>query len=184
MCGLFGFFSEGGAPNPVIVETIAALAARRGPDSFGYVTEHGDVRRLGKMRPGDATAAKASQFMLGHCRLATMLGNKTTDAAQPIIEGEWAVTHNGTIDSCWYTGFALRTGNDSEAIAHMLARNGGDVRAALDQAATAGSYAVAIRNTRTGAITLAARNMPLWRLADGGVVYWCSIKPGDGWEKV
>lgn len=184
MCGLFGFYSDGGTPSPAVIETIAALAARRGPDSFGYVSERGHVRKMGRMPAGEAGSAMAREFMLGHCRLATVLGNKTEAATQPIVDDAWAITHNGTIDARWYAGITLRTGNDSEAISHMLASNGGDVRAALDQAATAGSYAVAIRNMRTGAITLAAKNMPLWRLADGGVVYWCSIKPGDGWEKV
>lgn len=184
MCGLFGFFSNGGAPNPAIIEAVSALAARRGPDSYGYATEHGHIRRLGRIAAGEAAAVRARAFMLGHCRLATMIGNKTEGAAQPIIEGDWTITHNGTIATSWHSRFQLRTGNDSEAIAHMLAENGGNVKAALDQSAVGGSYAVAIRNNRTGEITLAAEKMPLWRLIDDGVVYWCSIKPGEGWEKV
>lgn len=184
MCGLFGFQSVGGSVDLDTLEEIGALAARRGPDSWGYLSEREHVRRLGRLSRGVLGASGAREFMLGHCRLSTVLGNKTTEAAQPIVEGDWAVTHNGTIDACWYTGFALRTGNDSEAIAHMLTDNGGDVVAALEVAASAGQYAVAIRDQRSGRITLAARGMPLWRATLGGVIYWCSINPGHGWERV
>lgn len=185
MCGLFGFVSRGGQkPDGELLDKIAMLASRRGPDSWGYETERGIVRGMGKIPKNSASGAGATAFMLGHCRLSTMIGNKTIEAAQPIEEGGWVITHNGTIEQRWYDGINLRTGNDSEAIAHVINKNNWDVCTALNRISQSGSYAIAIRNKETGEITLAAKKIPLWTLVSAGVTYWCSIQPDSNWTAV
>lgn len=120
--GLFGFFGD--RPDPARLESAALLAAKRGPDGWGILTERSSEVGMGRLDAGTARRIDGERFVLGHCRLSTVIGTKHPGACQPIVVGRFAIAHNGTVANVRTLqeafGFTLRTGNDSEAIAHLL----------------------------------------------------------------
>lgn len=191
MCGLFGFHGAR-LPDRSVLHQAARLASRRGPDGWGIVTEFAQARDLGRLPEHVLAGMEPSRTVLGHCRLATVLGTKTADACQPIRVGRYVITHNGTVGNVPELearhGFRLRTGNDSEALAHLLARAGGSLTDrltwALLQADTGGHFAVVVLDTDTNDVEMRANRMPLWRHVAPAGTYWCSLQPAPEWEPV
>lgn len=188
MCGLFGFF--GHRPDIDLLQTIAVLAAKRGPDGWGVVTDLASERGMGRLPAAIARCIEANHFVIGHCRLATVPGTKHINACQPLRIGRYVMAHNGTVNNLddLRDAFGIRpvTGNDSEAIGLLMRMLPGttDQRldAALDTIDHGGHYAIAVLDTELGTIHLRANCIPLWAKKTGDSTYWCSIKPGDEWE--
>jgi asparagine synthetase B (glutamine-hydrolysing) len=188
MCGLFGFF--GYRPDMNVVAEAALLAARRGPDGWGVMTDHSVERGLGRLPTPLARSIAADRFVIGHCRLATVLGSKSIQDGQPIRVGRYVVAHNGCVanadDLREAFGYTPDTRNDSEAIARLMCRLPGTtderLTAALETVDHGGHYAVTALDLELMTIHLRANCMPLWvRRAQEGV-YWCSIRPDESWE--
>lgn len=190
MCGLFGF--AGPRPGDAgIMTTAAVLAARRGPDAWGMLGEHLPLaKRAGRLCAADTRAVRPGRYLVGHCRLATVLGNLRADAAQPLVVGPYAVTHNGSVENAdslaGAFGFRLQTGNDSEALAHLVGALSGTlaqrVDAALVLANTGEGFALAVLDMATGEVVLRRRELPLFVLNTQAGRYWCSIRPDSQWE--
>lgn len=190
MCGLFGF--SGMWPDLKLLATAASLASKRGPDSWGLMTDITMERGLGRLPEMLARGIVAKRFAIGHCRLATVLGTKTLKNSQPLIVGRYVVAHNGTVANADELreafGYTPASRNDSEAIGQVMCRLPGNtdqrLDAALDTIDHGGHYAVAVFDLELMTIHLRANCMPLWvhRAPEG--IYWCSIRPGQDWEGV
>jgi asparagine synthetase B (glutamine-hydrolysing) len=184
MCGLFGF-SGPGRGDPELLAQLARQAAQRGPDAWGLWADGRRHASLGRLPAATVAGMPAPQVMLGHCRLATVLGTKRVDCCQPIVAAGWAVTHNGSVrnagDLARRHRFAWATGVDSEAIAHLLGLHG-DLGRAMAEVDHGGHFAVAALNMATGAVSLAAQGLPLWRLTRDEGAYWCSLPHAGPWE--
>lgn len=191
MCGLFGFFGAK-LPAPWLVAQIGMLASRRGPDGWGIVTEFDEMRDLGRLTEPVLNDLAPSRIVLGHCRLATVLGTKRIDACQPLRVGRHVVTHNGSVRNSEQLalrhGFELSTGNDSEAIAHLLGIGSGSLahrlQWAMDQVDSGGHFAVVALDEDGQEVQLLAHGMPLFWLVEDAGMYWCSVQPGPEWEEV
>ena len=185
MCGLFGFAGTQ-AHDGATLALAASLASRRGPDSWGMLADGRRFANIGRLKPGQVNGLAPSLRVLGHCRLATVLGTKTVDGCQPIQVGRWAITHNGTVmnvpDLQRRFGFELRTGVDSEAIAHLLGAFSPDLATVMRAVEHGGHFAVVAMNLDSGRVAMMAQGLPLWRLDRADGAYWCSVRPGDGWE--
>lgn len=189
MCGLFGFF--GYRPDMDVVATAAMLAAKRGPDGWGVMTDIASERGLGRLASTLARGIPAERFVVGHCRLATVLGSKTVASCQPLRVGRYVVAHNGTVDNVEALqsafGYTPATENDSEAIGHLMCRLPGSTDERLTDALETidhGGYAVAVLDLELMTIHLRANCIPLWVRRDPEGVYWCSIRPDASWEGV
>jgi asparagine synthetase B (glutamine-hydrolysing) len=188
MCGLFGFF--GRSPDPDLLALAATLAAKRGPDGWGVLTDVSSERGLGRLPYSLARTIVAHRFAMGHCRLATVLGTKQVGACQPLMVGRYVVTHNGTVGNADALvaeyGYRPATRVDSEAIPQLLHCLTGTTEQRLNDALElidhGGHYAVAVLDLESGSIHLRAQGIPLWvhRATEG--VYWCSIQPAEDWE--
>jgi glutamine phosphoribosylpyrophosphate amidotransferase len=191
MCGLWGFFGSR-VPDAGLIEDVATLAARRGPDGWGYVTEFHTRRDVGRIEARHLRGVSIGRHIIGHCRLATVAGTKHAEASQPIQVGRHLVAHNGTVenvaDVCEAFGFKLRTGVDSEVIAHLIGRLPGTLhdrlQATVDTIDHGGHCALAVMDTDAHAFELIAIGMPLWRLVAQEGIYWCSVRPGEEWEQI
>ena len=191
MCGLRGY-AGARAPDMGRLSSAARLAARRGPDAWGITTETGERRGLGRLRDEDVGAVSPSRVVVGHCRLATVIGSKTAGNCQPLRAGRFVVAHNGTVPNAaelvarWR--MAPATGNDSEVIALLLDRLDGSaadrLTAALAMVDHGGHYAVAVLDTADMQVLLRANSIPLWRYASQDGTYWGSVRPGMEWEPV
>lgn len=188
MCGLFGFW--GFKPDMGRIATAALLAARRGPDGWGIVTDIASERGLGRLPAGLARGIAAERFVIGHFRLATVLGSKTIHDGQPLHVGRFVVAHNGTVPNAdglrSAFGYEPDTRNDSEAIGQLMCRLPGSPDERLDAALAridhGGHYAVTVLDLELMTVHLRAKAMPLWvhRAYEG--IYWCSIRPDETWE--
>lgn len=191
MCGLFGFYGTQ-KPDQHTLARIAHLAAKRGCDGWGVVTEFGSQHDLGRLTNKAIRDLPPSRMVIGHCRLATVLDTKRRSCCQPIRVGRFLVAHNGTVGNVTELadqyGFKLDSGVDSEAIGHVMAAKTGDIATRLAETLAeidhSGHYALAILDADTQSIHLRARNMPLFRLTTPAGVYWCSIRPDFEWETV
>lgn len=189
MCGLFGYFGPLG-PETGLLSQIAALAAKRGPDGWGVVTDVASEYGLGRLQPNMARGIEANFYAIGHCRLATVPGTKTIRACQPLRIGRYVLAHNGTVGNLGDLqdafGIRLTTGNDSEAIGQLMRLLPGSTNerldAALDTIDHGGHYAVTVLDTELGTMHLRANCMPLYTRKQDEGFYWCSIKPDDLWE--
>ena len=168
------------------------LAAKRGPDGWSILTDCSSEVGIGRLAVEHARRIDGERFVLGHCRLATVPGTKHPRACQPIVVGRFAVAHNGTVanvaDLQRAFGFALRSGNDSEAIAHLLNILPGSVDARIDATLATidhgGHYALSVIDLDQQAVFLRAACMPLWAYRGAEGLYWCSIRPGEEWEGI
>jgi asparagine synthetase B (glutamine-hydrolysing) len=172
--------------------TAALLAAQRGPDAWGITTETSERRGMGRLSAQHVTGLPPSRVVVGHCRLATVLGTKTPEACQPIRAGRFVVAHNGSVpnaaDLVERFGLSPTTGNDSEVIALLLGVLEGPasnrLAEALAQIDHGGHYAVSVLDTSDSQVLLRARGIPLWRHITQDGMYWASIRPGMEWEPV
>jgi glutamine---fructose-6-phosphate transaminase (isomerizing) len=175
MCGIVGYVGprEG---VPVVLEALRHLEYR-GYDSAGVAVHCGD--RLAVLRaPGKLInlAEKAyaaglhGHLTLGHTRWATH-GAPIERNAHPHTDGQGrvAVVHNGIIENfrelraeLQAQGAHFSSDTDSEVIAHLLARGGGDlVAAALAvRGKLRGQYAVAVIALADPETIVAFRNGP------------------------
>lgn len=191
MCGLFGFFGSH-RPNTAILEEIALLAAKRGCDGWGIVTEFTESRDLGRLTAKTVRALPPCRVVVGHCRLATVPDTKRVTACQPIRVGRYVVAHNGSIanadELAVVHGFTLKTGVDSEAIGHLMTIANGStidrINWALSWVQHGGHYALAVLDSENMQVHLRAKNIPLYRHCTDDGFYWCSIKPANDWEAV
>lgn len=182
MCGLFGFFGSH-TPNIALLTLCATLAAKRGPDGWGVVTEFTEKRDLGRLTAQALRDIPPSRVVIGHCRLATVPDSRRVSACQPIRVGKYVIAHNGTIANA--DEFPLSTGNDSEAIGHALVAANGNLNDALKIVDTGGNYALSVLNLETMQVCLRAKNsIPLWRHVSNEGTYWCSIAPANDWERI
>lgn len=184
MCGLFGFSGPGRGDLSMLAQ-LSSLAGRRGPDAWGVWSDGTTVAKMGRVTPEAIASLPPPSTLLGHARLATGLGTKRVDCCQPIAVGDFVVTHNGVVPNAQALarefGFALRTGVDSEAIAHLL--NVHDERlAAVMALIDLGAHAVVALNRRTGAVEFQAGGLPLWIRQQPEGTYWCSVRPDNGWR--
>lgn len=190
MCGLFGFYGRG--PDPDRLAMAGVLAARRGPDGWGVLTDLTYERGLGRLPSMLARGIVADRFVMGHCRLATVLGSKTIHDGQPLRVGRYVVAHNGCVANADALreafGYQPVTRNDSEAIGLLLHRMAGTtderLSAVLDTIDHGGHYAVTVLDLDAMTVHLRANCMPLWALRAPEGLYWCSIRPGEDWEGV
>lgn len=188
MCGLFGFF--GNRPDVERLATAAVLASKRGPDGWGILTDYTYERGLGRLPAVLARGIMAERFVVGHCRLATVLGSKNIHDGQPIRVGRYVVAHNGTVanaeDLKRAFGYHPLTRNDSEAIGLLMHRMTGSnddrLNAVIDTIEHGGHYAIAVLDMEAMTIHLRAQGIPLWVLRAPEGAYWCSIRPGPEWE--
>lgn len=105
MCGVFGFIADGsGKLNLNLIERIARVTERRGPDAFGFawIDRHGKIHafkqtgRISHALPILAMAADA-RMLIGHCRYATHGDFRSNINNHPHpCDGGWIV-HNGTL---------------------------------------------------------------------------------------
>ena len=190
MCGLFGFFGSG--PDMDRLAMAAVLAAKRGPDGWGILTDCTYERGLGRLPSVLARGIVAERFVIGHCRLATVLGSKSVHDGQPIRVGRFVVAHNGTVANSDELreafGYRPTTRNDSESIALLMHRMPGTtddrLTAVLDTIDHGGHYALSVLDLEGMTIHLRANGIPLWvhRAPEGA--YWCSLRPDETWEGV
>jgi asparagine synthetase B (glutamine-hydrolysing) len=184
MCGLFGF-SGPGRGNMSLITELALLAGRRGPDAWGVWNDGTTIARMGRVTGEALRGLAPAHATMGHARLATVLGTKRVECCQPLAVGDFVVTHNGVVPNAQALadefGFRLGTGVDSEAIAHLLNRHDARLGAVMSLV-DLGPHAVVALNRRTGTVEFQAGGLPLWTRQQPEGVYWCSVRPGDGWR--
>lgn len=186
MCGLFGFYGNH-KPDVDILREIAGLAAKRGCDGWGVVTEFSQQRDLGRLK---SLSIAPSRMVIGHCRLATVLDTKRKECCQPLHVGRFVVAHNGAVGNVAQLrnryGFDLKTGVDSEAIGHVLTAKTGDIATRLTEtmAEVDSPHALVVWDQDTQSLHMRASGMPLYRLITAAGVYWCSIQPDSDWNQV
>jgi len=175
MCGIVGYVGprEG---VPVVLEALRHLEYR-GYDSAGLAVHCGD--RLEVLRaPGKLmnltekayTAGLHGHLVLGHTRWATHGAPIERNAHPHTDEGaRVAVVHNGIIENfrelkaeLEADGVQFSSDTDSEVIAHLLARGGGDLAAAAlaVRGRLRGQYAVAAIALADPETVVAFRNGP------------------------
>ena len=156
----------------------------RGYDSAGVaVIDEGAVRltkragKLANLREAlDGAAQTTGRVSIAHTRWATH-GAPTDLNAHPNLggrDGELAVVHNGIIENFASLraelegqGFPFLSETDSEAAAHLLAREmeaGGDLTEAMRRTAASldGAFTMlAVHRDATGTVVAARRNSPL-----------------------
>lgn len=188
MCGIVGYagpLTEAPSSRPIEValQGLARLEYR-GYDSAGVAVLDGPavriVKRAGKLANlREALAGQeetASGVSIGHTRWATH-GGPTDGNAHPHQggrEGELALVHNGIIENCAKLraelegeGFEFRSETDSEAAAHLVAREmaeTGDLTEAMRRAVARleGAFTLlAIHRDAPDRVVAARRNSPL-----------------------
>ncbi len=175
MCGIVGYVGprEG---VPVVLEALRHLEYR-GYDSAGIAVHCGDrlavLRAAGKLSnlaEKAYTAGLRGHLAIGHTRWATH-GAPVERNAHPHTDegGRVAVVHNGIIENfrelkreLERVGVRFSSDTDSEVIAHLLARAGGDLTAAAlaVRSRLRGQYAVAAIAVGDPGTVVAFRNGP------------------------
>ena len=178
MCGLYGFQRRAGAPDPVLLRELAALAAQRGPHAHGYATQGRRQVALGPARPAELSTPVDS--LIGHTRLANSGRHDDLSAAQPLQAGRLFIAHNGTVPGAALYVERLnlkpQTGNDSEVLALLLARatNLSGVAATLDLLTPGVPLALLVLEPG-GAVIAARRGHPLHVSRREEGTYFCSL---------
>ncbi len=173
MCGIVGYVGHQDAV-PILVEGLHRLEYR-GYDSAGLALQknNGVVvhKRRGKVREMQATLPKRFKGVvgIGHTRWATH-GEPSDSNAHPHLDasGRVALVHNGIIEnahalraSLIADGVEFASDTDSEVLAQLIARAGGDslidsVRLALRS--IVGTYGIAVIDARHPNQIVVARN--------------------------
>lgn len=124
MCGIFGFVGND-LPEPERLRLVAARAAERGPDGFGFAfKKNNDINLVyGEGSLLDAINALDSTFgsraVLGHCRLPTQGGRA---AKHPFRCGDGWLVHNGNVYNSARYGHATASECDTEVVAAEVAK--------------------------------------------------------------
>ena len=131
MCGVFGFVARGRGPNLDLLSRIARVTMSRGPHAWGmaWIDSKGTLKmykQTGRMvdHLGLLRIAADAQFLIGHCRWATMGSpeNNMNNHPHP-ADGGWIV-HNGQIHDYQEVveGYGLHptTGCDSEVLGLLV----------------------------------------------------------------
>ncbi|WP_394215333.1 glutamine--fructose-6-phosphate transaminase (isomerizing) [Brachybacterium vulturis] len=188
MCGIVGYAGPraenlSSRPVDVALQGLARLEYR-GYDSAGVAVIDGDdvrvTKRAGKLanlrEVLEGAAGTSGQVSIAHTRWATH-GGPTDVNAHPHLggrEGELAVVHNGIIENfaslraeLEQDGFSFLSETDSEAAAHLVAREmeqTGDLTEAMRRAAASLEGAFTLLAVHKGApdtVVAARRNSPL-----------------------
>ncbi|ASK65123.1 glutamine--fructose-6-phosphate transaminase (isomerizing) [Brachybacterium avium] len=188
MCGIVGYAgpraeNPSSRPVDVALQGLARLEYR-GYDSAGVAVIDGDdvrvTKRAGKLanlrEVLEGAADTSGQVSIAHTRWATH-GGPTDVNAHPHLggrEGELAVVHNGIIENfaslraeLEQDGFSFTSETDSEAAAHLVAREmeqSGDLTEAMRRAAASLEGAFTLLAVHRGApdtVVAARRNSPL-----------------------
>ena len=188
MCGIVGYAGpQAAAPSSRPVDVALQGLARleyRGYDSAGVAVLDDDAVRVTK-RAGklanlrealDGAAGTTGQVAIAHTRWATH-GGPTDTNAHPHVggrEGELAVVHNGIIENfatlraeLEKDGFAFTSETDSEAAAHLIARemeSTGNLTEAMRRSASRleGAFTLlAVHRDAPDTVVAARRNSPL-----------------------
>jgi glutamine phosphoribosylpyrophosphate amidotransferase len=187
MCGLWGYAGQrrGGAA-PVLLERIISLASHRGPDGYGVWSDGRVERGYGRVDLDDVDFGAA--VIVGHARLATMLGSTTPENNQPICRGDVVLTHNGTIWNYHSISrfFRVSTKCDSELLAIAMDDEIGTLERRFENARekVALGTRFAIVALLDSEVLICAERQSLYVLEGGGSVYWCSVKPDNQWERI
>lgn len=182
MCGIFGF--DGDTPDEAVLLSVARLAARRGPDAYGWT--HGRGINVGLGKPSEQDWRRlgcAPGPLVGHFRLATVGGRSATriEDVQPIRASGWTVAHNGVVRRAdaiaEQFGFSYDTYNDSEALPRLAGRYGSIGRAV--EAAGLDRYAL-LALSPEGRVYALCDGLPLWRLDRPEGAYFSSGRMTGG----
>jgi asparagine synthetase B (glutamine-hydrolysing) len=166
MCGLFGFIGE--QPDNKLLNQLARLACKRGPDGFGYFDGQKISRYLGKYQEQKYT----SNIIIGHARLHTIIGtSKDIEFLQPIVLNNLVFTFNGALT-------AHDGRSDTEYFCRQISRHGIQKAAELCAIST---FAVAFYSLKTKRFNLFAKGMELYVSGGESALYYCS-KPFAGSE--
>ncbi len=132
MCGIYGFI--GSAADWAALDTVAELAARRGPHAHGSAwIDRGAVSVHSVALPyacdrSPVDRASGACAVIGHARLSTSGDWRQPENNQPIPIGRSAIAHNGTVRqirrSAARLHLRLDTENDSELVGLVLDRFG------------------------------------------------------------
>lgn len=189
MCGLFG--AIGPTIQAQFIRKVAQQAGRRGPQAWGVAlrTRYGIAIHT---HPGQLTGAVVPALMtpdvtafIGQARLCTSGDYHASSNNQPLVSGHGqetvAIAHNGVVynvdELAQQYGLELLTGNDSEVIAHLIARDTGgslllrviDAVEAVDSRSPLALLVLFIY----GVVTI-RRGHPLYVLTEGADHYFCS----------
>ncbi|MGF6978969.1 asparagine synthetase B (glutamine-hydrolyzing) [Paraburkholderia sp. JPY465] len=187
MCGLWGYVGRRNEARADVIREILKLASRRGPDAFGVWCDGALWRGAG--RASFEMVDLGAAVMLGHARLATVLGTKRPEHGQPIQCADIVLAHNGSVWNSRELPEAanVTTGCDSELLAACLAAESGALpdrlARALSRVDLGEHYALAAYQAASG-VLLAARGQSLYMLEDVSGVYWCSVRPDEHWTAV
>jgi amidophosphoribosyltransferase len=140
-CGVFGIWNH---PESAQVTQFALLALQhRGQESAGIATvdgarlrRHRDMGLVSEVFDEEALASLPGSAAVGHVRYSTT-GSSQLANAQPLIfplrQRDLALAHNGNLinavelrDDLERQGSIFQSTSDSEVIAHLIARAGGD----------------------------------------------------------
>lgn len=184
MCGLFGYI--GNSPDMDLIKAIGLGAAERGFHGHGiaclrkgYIISHKATTDLSKdIDILDIT--KGSKIIIGNCRLATS-GSRTLSDAQPILNSELAVVHNGNVHN--YSNvykvldYKPLTQSDSEAVLAIMSGKG-----ALALSSFIDSP-YAIMALRKKSLLIASKGLPLYYMEDDTGIYFCSKRINPTFER-
>ena len=184
MCGLFGYIGD--SPDMVIIKEIGLGAAERGFHGHGFaciknnqISSHKATTDLSK-DIDTLDLAEGSKVIIGNCRLATS-GERSMSDAQPIVNNETAVVHNGNVynyrDLYKYLDYTPITGSDSEAILAIMSKRGALALSSFIDT----PYAIMV--LRKKSLLVASRNLPLYYFKDDSGTYFCSKKVNKEFKK-
>lgn len=166
MCGLAAYVGRGA--DRTLIHTAVALAANRGDDMYGILDVDGwRTVGLGRLPPTFDPPTRTTMY---HQRLATSKGFTLADA-QPLVRGEYAVAHNGTVPHhvrhLALDEADLMTENDSEAILVLA-----DAIGISRTIARLERYALVMFTP--GGVIAARKSLPLYRHTDPSGTYLSS----------
>lgn len=142
-CGVFGIYAPGHNVAQITHYALYALQ-HRGQESAGIAVSNGnkvDIEKgmglVSEVLNGKKTRRLKGYLAVGHVRYSTM-GSSSLVNAQPLLirysRGSLAISHNGNLvngreirDQLEQAGSIFQTSTDSEIVAHLIARLGGDI---------------------------------------------------------
>lgn len=142
-CGVFGIYAPGHNVAQITHYALYALQ-HRGQESAGIAVSNGkkvDIEKgmglVSEVLNAKKTSRLKGHLAVGHVRYSTM-GSSSLVNAQPLLirysRGSLAISHNGNlVNGCEIrgqlekVGSIFQTSTDSEIVAHLIARLGGDI---------------------------------------------------------
>jgi glutamine phosphoribosylpyrophosphate amidotransferase len=197
MCGLFG--GVGPALELTQLQTLAALARRRGPDAWGltHARPHGGFVTVRMVDAGPdvdlrhpLAEAVTAPLVIGHFRLATSSGSRDHRGVQPLAVTRpdcsvLVVAHNGVVPAALRATWTARygppaSGNDSELVARAIAAYEGDLGPAVALVGLALEVPGALVAATRDQLALWRVGLPLYTGGTAAAAYWCSLRfPGS-----